>query len=198
VSGPETLVWAHANRPKLDAILVGAATVVIDDPQLTARPDGIESARQPLRVVLDSAGRIPTTAKVLAGSSKTLIVTTGRSRADWRSAIGATGAEVLVLDADEAGRVPLRPLLEELGRRGVLLLLVEGGGVVIGSFFDQRLVDKVTAVIAPMIVGAADAPAAVAGTGAAYMRDAVHLRDVEVERLGEDILVTGYPVWPGS
>jgi len=196
VSGPQTLAWAHANRPKLDAILVGASTVVVDDPQLTARPGGVESERQPLRVVLDSTGRIPAIAKVLAGSSKTLVVTTSRSRANWRSAIEATGAEVLVLDAEEGGRVPLRTMLEELGRRGVMLLLVEGGGVVIGSFFDQRLVDKVTAVLAPLIVGAADAPAAVAGRGAAYMRDAVRLRDVQVERLGEDILVTGYPVWP--
>jgi diaminohydroxyphosphoribosylaminopyrimidine deaminase/5-amino-6-(5-phosphoribosylamino)uracil reductase len=68
--------------------------------------------------------------------------------------------------------------------------------VIIGSFFDQRLVDKVTLVIAPLIVGAADAPAAVAGHGAQYMRDAVRLRDMTVDRLGEDILVTGYPVWP--
>ena len=199
VSGPQTLAWAHANRPKLDAILVGASTVVIDDPQLTARPDGVESARQPLRVVLDSTGRIPATAKVLAGNSKTLVVTTGRSRLSWRSAIEATGAEVLVLDAD-AGRscAALERCSKSWGAGACCLLLVEGGGVVIGSFFDERLVDKVTAVIAPMIVGAADAPAAVAGKGAAYMRDAVRLRDVEVERLGEDILVTGYPVWPGS
>jgi diaminohydroxyphosphoribosylaminopyrimidine deaminase/5-amino-6-(5-phosphoribosylamino)uracil reductase len=196
VSGPETLAWAHANRPKLDAILVGSSTVVIDDPQLTARPGGTESERQPLRVVLDSRGRIPATARVLAGRSRTLVVTTAASSSEWRRAIEATGAEVLVLDAVEGGHVPLRPMLEELGRRGVLLLLVEGGGIVIGSFFDQRLVDKVTAVIAPMIVGAADAPSAVAGKGAAYMRDAVRLRDVEVERLGDDVLVTGYPVWP--
>jgi len=71
-------------------------------------------------------------------------------------------------------------------------LLVEGGGVILGSFFDAGLVDKVTAVIAPMIVGAADAPAAVAGIGADRMADALRLRDVTVERLGEDILVTGY------
>jgi diaminohydroxyphosphoribosylaminopyrimidine deaminase/5-amino-6-(5-phosphoribosylamino)uracil reductase len=198
VSGRETLAWAHENRPKLDAILVGASTVVIDDPQLTARPGGVESARQPLRVVLDSSGRIPATAKVLAGASKTLVVTTERSPEGWRREVEATGAEVLVLPADEEGHVPLRPMLEELGRRGILLLLVEGGGVVNGAFFDQRLVDKVTAVIAPIIVGAVDAPAAVAGRGAAYMREAVRLRDVEVKRLGEDVLVTGYPVWPGS
>ena len=75
------------------------------------------------------------------------------------------------------------------------LLLVEGGGVLHGSFFDQRLVDKVHAVIAPMIIGAAPAPAAVSGRGAERMADAVRLRDVTVERLGEDVVVTGYPVW---
>jgi diaminohydroxyphosphoribosylaminopyrimidine deaminase / 5-amino-6-(5-phosphoribosylamino)uracil reductase len=77
-----------------------------------------------------------------------------------------------------------------------VLALLEGGGVLNGSFFDQRLVDKVTLVIAPLIVGASEAPAAVAGRGAQYMREAVRLRETTVERLGEDILVTGYPVWP--
>ena len=71
-----------------------------------------------------------------------------------------------------------------------------GGGVIIGAFFDQRLVDKVTLVIAPLIVGAESAPAAVAGIGASRMRDAVRLRDMTVDRLGDDILVTGYPEWP--
>jgi diaminohydroxyphosphoribosylaminopyrimidine deaminase/5-amino-6-(5-phosphoribosylamino)uracil reductase len=65
--------------------------------------------------------------------------------------------------------------------------------VILGGFFDAGLVDKVHAVLAPMIIGAADAPAAVAGRGASYMAEALRLRDVTVERLGEDILVTGYP-----
>ncbi len=196
VSGPETLRWAHANRPRLDAIMVGASTIAVDDSQLTARPEGVLAPRQPLRVVVDSTGRIPVTAKVLAGESKTLVATTERSSAGWRSSIESTGAEVLVLPSDADGLVPLRALLEELGRREILLLLCEGGGVLHGSLFDQRLVDKVTAVIAPMIVGAADAPTAVAGRGARYMREAPRLRDMTVERLGEDILVTGYPEWP--
>jgi diaminohydroxyphosphoribosylaminopyrimidine deaminase/5-amino-6-(5-phosphoribosylamino)uracil reductase len=198
VSGPETLRWAHENRPKLDAMLIGSSTIVIDDPQLTARPGGELAERQPLRVVVDSTGRIPTTAKVLQGTSKTLIATTQHSSEQWRRSMQDAGAEILVLPAGADGRVPLVSLLEELGRRDVLLLLCEGGGVLHGSLFDQRLVDKVTAVIAPMIVGSDEAPSAVAGVGAAYMRDAVRLRDVTVERLGEDILVTGYPVWPES
>ncbi|MPZ48952.1 MAG: bifunctional diaminohydroxyphosphoribosylaminopyrimidine deaminase/5-amino-6-(5-phosphoribosylamino)uracil reductase RibD [Dehalococcoidia bacterium] len=196
VSGPETLHWAHANRPLLDAIMVGASTVVIDDPQLTARPDGVLSEHQPLRVVVDSTGRISAEASVLKGDSKTLIATTHRSAAEWRRQIEASGAQVLVMPPADDGRVPLRRLLEELGRRGVLSLLVEGGGVLHGSFFDQRLVDKVTAVIAPMIVGAG--AMAVDGAGAQRMAGAVHLRDITIGRLGDDILVTGYPVWPAG
>ena len=176
--------------------MVGVSTVVIDNPQLTARPGGVEAERQPLRVVVDSRGRTPAGASVLAGAAKTLIATTPASGRDWRAEMAEEGAEVLELAADGTGRVSLPDLLDELGRRGVLVLLVEGGGVLHGSFFDQRLVDKVHAVIAPMIVGASKAPGAVEGRGAERMRDAVRLRDVTLERLGEDALFTGYPVWP--
>jgi diaminohydroxyphosphoribosylaminopyrimidine deaminase/5-amino-6-(5-phosphoribosylamino)uracil reductase len=196
VSGPDTLAWAHGNRQHLDAILVGSSTVVVDDSMLTARPQGVANPRQPLRVVVDSRGRLDTHRKVLQGESRTLVATTDASAEDWRRGIEGTGAEVLVLPADASGRVDLRALLEELGRRGVVKLLVEGGGVIIGSFFDHRLVDKVTLVLAPKIIGAANAPAAVAGIGANRMADVVTLRDMTVDRLGDDILVTGYPVYP--
>jgi len=194
VSGPETLRWAHTGRTKLDAIMVGSSTVVIDNPQLTARPDGVPAQRQLLRIVADSTGRIPPTARVLDGASKTLVATTDRSPEAWRRSIAATGAEVLVGPSGPDGRVSLPALLSDLGSRGVLSLLVEGGGVLHGSFFDQRLVDKVTIVIAPMVLGAG--AMAVEGRAAQYMRDAVHLRDLTVERLGEDTLYTGYPVYP--
>lgn len=196
VSGPETLRWSHELRTRIDAIMVGVATVLIDDPLLTARPDGVEAGRQPLRVVVDSEGRTPLEAKVLTGPAKTLVATTERSPYSWRDLLFLRHAEVLTFPEGPDGRVSLPALLAELGRRGVLTLLVEGGGVLHGSFFDQRLVDKVHAVLAPMIIGAAQAPAAVAGRGAQRMADAVRLRDITVERLGEDVLVTGYPVWP--
>jgi diaminohydroxyphosphoribosylaminopyrimidine deaminase/5-amino-6-(5-phosphoribosylamino)uracil reductase len=196
VSGPETLKWAHRERLKLDAIIVGSQNVVADDPQLTARPDGVQADHPLLRMVADSTGRISPTSRVLDGAATTLIVTTERSPAAWRASIRATGHELLVLPPDAIGRVPLLPMLQELGRRGVLALQVEGGGVLHGSFFDQRLVDKATIVIAPKIVGASAAAQAVSGTGAQYMRDAVTLRELTIERLGDDVLFTGYPVWP--
>lgn len=191
ISGPQTLEWAHTQRTAVDAILVGVNTVLIDDPQLTARPGGAEADHQPLRVVADTRGRTPPTACVLQGPGRVLIATTERSDAAWRSAMEDAGAEVLVLPA-EGDALDLVALLRALGERGILSLLVEGGGVLLGSLFDQGLVDKVQAIIAPLIIGAAEAPAAVAGRGAQRLAEAWRLRHVEVERLGEDILVTGY------
>jgi diaminohydroxyphosphoribosylaminopyrimidine deaminase/5-amino-6-(5-phosphoribosylamino)uracil reductase len=195
VSGPATLTWTHQGRTKLDAIIIGSSTVLVDDPQLTARPEGVLAERQPLRVVLDSTGRVSPEAGVFSPVAKTLVATTARSSSEWRRAVEAAGAEVLVLTEDRDGRVPLAELLRDLGRRGIVTSLVEGGGVLLGSFFDQQLVDKVTAVIAPMIIGAGEAPAAVVGRGAQVMAQATRLLDVTVERLGDDILVTGYPDW---
>ncbi|MEE8338094.1 MAG: bifunctional diaminohydroxyphosphoribosylaminopyrimidine deaminase/5-amino-6-(5-phosphoribosylamino)uracil reductase RibD [Dehalococcoidia bacterium] len=196
VSGPETLKWAHRNRPTLDAIVVGSNTVVVDDPQLTARPGGTaDGVHQPLRVVLDSAGRTPNGAAVLAGDSSTLIATTDASPAAWRERMQQAGAEVLVLPPAD-GHVDIEALLAELGGRGMLTVLFEGGGVVLGTLFDRRLVDRVHAVIAPVVIGAADAPSAVAGRGVERMAQAPRLRDLTVERLGDDTLISGIPVWP--
>jgi diaminohydroxyphosphoribosylaminopyrimidine deaminase/5-amino-6-(5-phosphoribosylamino)uracil reductase len=197
VSGPAAREWAHRLRTKVDAIAVGSQTVLLDDPQLTARPGGRPARRQPLRVVLDSRGRLPLSARVLDPQAPTLVATTAASPAEWREALARRGVEVLVLP-QRGGRVALPALLAELGRRGVLSLLVEGGGVLLGAFFDERLVDKVHAVIAPLIVGAAEAPAAVAGRGADTMAQALRLSGVSTRRLGSDMLITGYPAQGGE
>jgi diaminohydroxyphosphoribosylaminopyrimidine deaminase/5-amino-6-(5-phosphoribosylamino)uracil reductase len=128
------------------------------------------------------------------GGLSTLVATTADAPAAWRASIEATGAE-LVPFAKKGDHLDLEALLRDLASRDIVTLLVEGGGVLLGGFFDRSLVDKVHAIIAPIIVGAADAPGAVAGEGAYRMADALRLRDVIVERLGEDILVTGYPVY---
>jgi diaminohydroxyphosphoribosylaminopyrimidine deaminase/5-amino-6-(5-phosphoribosylamino)uracil reductase len=205
VGGPESRRWAHRQRTVMDAIMVGVRTVLIDDPELTARPEPGEGARQadgeprqPLRVVVDSRGRTPASARVLRPPARALVATTDASSEAWRRQMGDAGAEVVVLPAygtggpASEGRVDLGELLRHLGGRDVLSLLVEGGGELLGSFFDLRLVDKVQAIIAPVIIGGQEAPSAVAGRGARRMADALRLRDVTVERLGEDLLVTGY------
>jgi len=192
VSGAEAREWAHGLRTRIDAILVGSSTVLVDDPLLTARPGGEEAERQPLRVIADTRGRTPPMAQALTGEARTLVATGPDSPPAWRASIEGSGAEVLTLPL-AGDHLDVRALLEELGKRDIVTLLVEGGGLILGAFFDAGLVDKVQAIIAPLIVGAADAPPAVAGEGAYRMADALRLRELTVERLGEDLLVTGYP-----
>lgn len=191
VAGAEARAWAHGFRARVDAIMCGVNNVLLDDPQLTARPGGVAAERQPLRIVADSRGRTPLGAKVLGPGGKTLVATTDASPSAWRDEIAAASAEVCVLPADANGRVDMPSLLRELGGRGVLSLLVEGGGVLHGSLFEAKLVDKVHAIIAPKIVGGSAYPA-VAGAGVARMADAITLRDVEVLRLGTDVVFLGY------
>jgi len=199
ISGPQTLSWAHQNRPLFDAMLVGVETIIVDNPQLTARPERWHGpVPQPLRVILDSRGRTPLESRILedTSSSPTLIATTSAASEAWSEALAVQGVVVVELSADEEGRVSLTALLDLLGQEhGVVSLLVEGGGQVLGSFFDQRLINKVTAVVAPMIIGG-DAQTAVSGRGAERMRDVLRLTNMTVERLGADLLVSGYPGIP--
>jgi diaminohydroxyphosphoribosylaminopyrimidine deaminase/5-amino-6-(5-phosphoribosylamino)uracil reductase len=181
ITGEVSRAHSHRLRHIHDAIAVGINTVMTDDPELTARLNG-EEMRQPLRVVIDSQLRIRQSARVVGPN--TLIATTRPGR------VGA--AEVLKLPATAEGRVALPELLDELGKRGILSVLVEGGGELHGAFFGAGLVDKVYAYIAPIVIGGRDAPSPVAGPGVERLLEAMPLREVDVTRLGEDLLVTGY------
>jgi len=181
ISGEESRRHSHRLRHQHDAILVGINTIVADDPELTARLDG-QDPRQPLRIVLDSNLRIRQSARVVGAN--TLIATTKPGR------VGL--AESLKLPATSAGRVSLPDLLDELGRRNILSLLVEGGGEVHAAFFSESLVDKVYAYIAPKLIGGREAPGPLGGEGIAHLSEAMGLTDMDVTRLGDDVLISGY------
>jgi diaminohydroxyphosphoribosylaminopyrimidine deaminase/5-amino-6-(5-phosphoribosylamino)uracil reductase len=181
ITGEEARAHAHLTRRAHDAILVGVNTVVADDPELTARVEGEES-RQPLRVVLDSQLKIRQSALVVGPN--TLIATTRVGR------VGA--AEVLRLPPDAAGHVNLPALLDVLGQRGILSLLVEGGAEVHASFFTAGLVDKVNAYVAPRLIGGRAAPGPLGGEGVEHLAAAIHLDQLDFVRLGDDLLITGY------
>lgn len=195
ISGPEARRRVHQLRNEVDAILVGAGTVIADNPRLTTRLEE-EDVRHPLRVILDSRGRVPLTAQVFDPHlpGRTLVATTPAASSAYREELQARGVEVLVLPADEQGRVSLEALLDELGRREITSLLVEGGSTVLGSFFDRRLVNKVIAFIAPLIVGGHDAPSPVGGQGVTRLADALRLERVVWEPVGNDLMLVGYPV----
>ena len=181
ITGDEARRHGHRLRHEHDAILVGINTVMADDPELTARQDGAE-LRQPLRVVLDSQLRIRQSAKVVG--LNTLIATTKPGR------VGL--AEVVKLPATETGRVSLPALLDELGKRDILSVLVEGGGEIHAAMFEESLVDKVHAYVAPRLIGGRQAPGPLGGEGFATLDQAPRMTNLDMVRLGDDILLTGY------
>jgi diaminohydroxyphosphoribosylaminopyrimidine deaminase/5-amino-6-(5-phosphoribosylamino)uracil reductase len=181
ITGDEARTHAHRLRHMHDAILVGVNTVIADDPELTVRINS-ERLRQPLRVVVDSQLRIRQSARIIG--SNTLIATTRQGR------VGS--AEVLRLPAAADGRVSLPALLDELGQRGILSLLVEGGAEIHASFFAEGLVDKVYAYVAPRLIGGKDAPGPLGGTGVEHLAGSPQLHELDFARLGDDLVITGY------
>ena len=198
VTGPLAREEVQRMRRECDAVMVGINTVLADDPQLTARDaDGAPRERQPLRVVLDSRCRIPSEARLLGEPGDTLIVTSTDAPGVAVERVRAAGAQVWAGPPDAQGMVDMGETLAELGRRGVVSLLVEGGGITLGTLFDAGLVDKVQVFVAPVIIGGGQAASPVAGQGPKFMAQAWRVERTEMREIGPDWLVTGYPVRGG-
>jgi len=182
----------HRLRKETDAVMVGVNTVRRDDPQLTARlPSGTARARQPLRIVVDSRGTMPLSARLLREPGETIVAVTPAASKEVQHALANAGADVLEVAA-EGESVHLDTLLRRLGQRDITSVLVEGGGQLIASLIEQQQAHKVMAFIAPVIVGGREAPTPVEGVGIERITDATHLKDVDIKRVGADVLVTGY------
>jgi diaminohydroxyphosphoribosylaminopyrimidine deaminase/5-amino-6-(5-phosphoribosylamino)uracil reductase len=200
ISGGESRKYVHCLRYTTDAIMAGANTVLADDPHLTTRCSGGKGGtarKQPLRVIVDGEGRTPLTARVFSEPGKTMLALGRAATPEEKAAFAQASAEILELPTAES-LVDLGKLLETLGERGITSVLVEGGGILLGSLFDQGLVDKVIAFIAPIIIGGAEAKTAVAGKGVDKVADSFRLERVRVEKLGDDLMVSGYVAVKGG
>ena len=195
ITGPDARARVQQMRKELDGILVGIGTALADDPQLTARDDRGEPLPvnlQPLRVVVDSDARTPPSARMLRQPGRTLIATAGDPDRSRVAALQDTGAEVIQFPRTD-GRVNLPGLLEYLGQQGLVSLLAEGGGVVLGAMLDARLIDKFAVFLGPMLIGGASARSPIEGVGATTMADVLRLERTATEAIGPDWLITGYP-----
>lgn len=194
ITGHESRKYVHRLRYVSDAIMAGVNTILSDDPKLTARchATGGTARKQPLRVIVDGDGRTPPTARVFSMPGKTLVALGKRASKEEKARFTSVGAEVLELPSSEKGMVDLRKLLEALGKREITSIMVEGGGILLGSLFDWGLVDKVIAFIAPLIIGGKEAKTAVAGVGVDKLADAYRLERVRTEAVGDDLVITGY------
>src|SRR5262245_23045961 len=166
ITGREARHDAHQLRARVDAVLIGAENGLADNPRLTVR--SVRRARQPRRVVLTCSGQLPRHAHVLSDkfAARTLIYK----------------------------EKPLASVLKDLGKRGITSVLIEGGGEVLGEALDKRLIDKVQIYLGPILTGGP--VLAFPGEGADKTADALRLRDIEYQQIGQTISFSGYPDVP--
>ena len=179
----------HEDRHRYAAIMVGIGTVLADDPELTSRISGKET-KNPLRVVVDSAARIPLESKLVqtAREIPTLVAVAAQAPQERIAALEAAGCEVFVSLGND--RVDLSALLAHLGNeRTIDSLIVEGGATLLWSFFSEGLVDRVQTYIAPKVFGGAGAPSPVQGLGVETPAGAIRCSTPTITRLGQDILL---------
>jgi len=182
ISGEASRELVHRWRAEADAVCVGIGTALADDPLLTAR--GVEVARQPARVVFDSSARLPLDSALVGSTAEApLYVVSGpAAAADRVESLRAAGAEVIAVDGVESA-------LDQLGRRGVTSLLLEGGPTLAGAFLDAGEIDELRLFVAPLLLGGAGSRPLLGGEGAPQIEAAQRALAVDWERSGEDLLI---------
>ncbi len=188
ISGEESRAMVHQLRHQYAAIMVGVDTVIQDDPLLTDRSD-TDAPSHPIRIVVDTKGRVPTNAKVLDTTpAKTILACGAEISHEKIEEMHKKGVEIMNCGLKD-GRVDLNQLMRQLGKRGIDSLLIEGGSTLNFSAFDAGIVDKVYSFIAPKIVGGAQAKTAVGGEGIAHMVQAIPLEIKSVNTIDKDVLI---------
>lgn len=189
ITNETSRAYGYKLRDIYDGIMVGINTVIEDNPMLTARVDG---GKNPIRIVVDSSLKIDINANVVQDkSAKTIVATTDKADKDKILKLQAQDVDVIVVDKDEKDKVDIEKLLDILGQQNICSILVEGGATLSGSFVARKLVDKVYFFIAPKIIGGKEAKTPVAGTGILNLQEALTLKDIQIEKLEEDILIIG-------
>lgn len=197
ITGSAAREHAHKQRSKVMGIMVGVNTVIADDPELTVRH--VENwGRQPFRIVVDTNGRIPVDSKLVReeGDRTFLVCGEGLSK-DKQVELESYGVSIIKTKV-ENNRVVLKDALERLGANGIDSLIIEGGGEIHFSALKEKLVDEIHHYMAPMIIGGKHARSMVWGRGFEELKDAPRIKDINIERIGEDIFIEGKFMWEGE
>jgi diaminohydroxyphosphoribosylaminopyrimidine deaminase / 5-amino-6-(5-phosphoribosylamino)uracil reductase len=189
ISAVESRELVHRWRSECDAVAVGIGTAVADDPLLTARLEGV--SRQPARVVFDSNARLSLDSALVnsVDEAPLLVVCAPEAATARRDALENAGAQVIVAPGREPN-ARLVAALDELGRREIQDLLVEGGPTLAGGLFDSGEIDQMKVFVAPILVGAAEARAVIEGRGVGRIAEGTRPLATDYEQVGEDLLIS--------
>lgn len=185
ITGEAARRHVHKMRSAVDAIMAGSGTIIKDDPELTVR---LAKGKNPRRVILDSSFSVPLTSKVFKGEAPIVFTTKAASAEKIEKACGL-GAEVIILPKIKDG-VDIKKALQELGKREITSVLVEGGGRLAASLLKNGMADKLALFLAPMLIGAEGLPS-IGGLGVKALNKAIRLKSISSKMIGSDILIEG-------
>lgn len=189
ITSDKSRSFSHRMRSNYDAVMVGVNTVLRDNPRLNSW----FSKRQPIKIVVDSQLSVPEGANIFSGNSQVIIVTLSTKEGQETENRNILAEKAKILEVKEkAGQINLKDAMKKLAQLGISNILVEGGGTLIGSLFDDGLVDKVLFFISPKIIGGKDAIGSVMGLGISRLDNAIKLKNVRVRHFAEDLLIEGY------
>ncbi|MFH0827216.1 MAG: bifunctional diaminohydroxyphosphoribosylaminopyrimidine deaminase/5-amino-6-(5-phosphoribosylamino)uracil reductase RibD [Candidatus Omnitrophota bacterium] len=189
ITSDKSRFHAHRLRRNYDAVMVGVNTVLRDNPKL----DALFSSKQPAKIIVDSQLSTSPDANVFAAKNQAIVVTLASHPGQETENRKMLSEKARILEVKEKeGQVNLKDMMKKLARLEITSVLVEGGGTLIGSFFDEALVDKVLFFISPKIIGGKEAISSVMGKGIGRIENAIKLKDIRWRKSGEDFLIEGY------
>jgi len=189
ITSDKSRSFAHRMRADYDAIMVGVNTVLRDNPRL----DAWFSKKSPAKIIIDSQLSTPSNANIFSKDSRVIIVTLATRPGQETENRSILSEKAKILEVKEkSGQINLKDMMKKLARLGIANILIEGGGTLVGSLFDDALVDKVMFFISPKIIGGKDAISSCMGKGISRIDKAFKLKEVTFKRLGDDFLVEGY------
>lgn len=189
ITSDKSRVYAHRIRRHYDAIMVGINTVLRDDPKL----DTWFAKKHLVKIIVDSQLSTPQDAHIFSKNSRVVIVTLPISKGQETENRNMLAEKAKILEVKEkAGQINLRDMMKKLALMEITSILVEGGGTLNGSLFDEGLVDKVLFFVSPKIIGGKEAISSVMGQGVLRVDKAVKLKDVKLRSIGEDFLFEAY------
>ncbi len=186
ITSDKLRAYAHRIRKDYDAIMVGVNTVLRDNPSLNAWL----SQKKLIKIIVDSNLSTPENSNIFSPDAQVIIITLPSRPGQETENRKKLSAKARILEVKEkAGQINLRDALKKLAQLQISNIIVEGGGTLIGSLFDEKLVDKVLFFISPKIIGGKDAVSSVMGNGVKRVDQAIKLRDLKIRRFGEELLI---------
>ncbi len=192
ISNEESRRYVNKLRSVVDGVMVGINTVILDNPLLI--PKILRPKKYPVRIVLDSKLRIPLSCDIVktAAKYKTWVFTAEDSRTDKEAKLQSLGLDVIRVPKEESGRVSPKHICDELFRREIMHVLVEGGGEINSGLLKGGLLDKIMLFYAPILIGGKGAYNFIAGKGVDFLKDAYKVDITSIKRIKEDIYLEGY------